>query len=234
MIVLRKHRRIEQHPRARADAVGGDDRFGMIVGAVRARDGHVIAAVGNRLHVAIVFEHDGGVLAARGEERIEQIAAMHHHVRIRVALEKRLAEIEVGETLAGDHVHPHDAFRKYRTGVDVVEHAEFGEHARRVGRDLNAGADLTELRRAFDHVHRAAAPCETERCGKTTDAAADDEQRNPRRAHRAATGAAYGAALPERTGTRIEPSPSIEASIVSPVAIGATPSGVPVRRISPG
>jgi hypothetical protein len=53
------------------------------------------------------------------------------------------------------------------------------QHAGRIRRQLQAGADFPELRRLLDDVDGAAGPGERERGGEAADAAADDEQGNP-------------------------------------------------------
>src|ERR1700677_3973314 len=160
---------------------------------------------------------------------------MHDHVRIGVTRAEGIAEVEMRQTLSGDHVHPDDAFREHRALVDFFKDPEAIQNPRRIRCDLNAGADLAEFGCALDHMHVTSALSDAQSGSEATDAAADDEQRNARDTQRSAPWSRRRAAVDAaRTGTRIAPSPWIEASMVSPGAIGPTPSGVPVKSTSPG
>jgi hypothetical protein len=165
----------------RPQSVGGNRRDAVVRRAVGAHHAHAVGVLFDVDDAARRFEHDARVGAARCEQDIEQIAAVHHDVRMAVVRAKRVAEIERRDLRAAARVAPHEPARKHGERRDRVEHAEVFERVRRVRRELQSRADLAELRGAFEHVHRAADARDRERRRKPADPAAGDQQRE--RAH---------------------------------------------------
>ena len=103
---------------------------------------------------------------------------MHDDVAVPVALDERRAQIERRDLLAGDRIHPDDALRKHCQRRDRIEHAQIVERPRGVRRELQAGAELAELRRLLQHAHGQPTAREGECDGKAADPAAEYDDRN--------------------------------------------------------
>ena len=115
--------------------------------------------------------------ADRIEQHGMQIAAVKHHVGKSVALDRDRAEIEQLPGLAGapepDFLAGDDDAEPLRR----LAEAQRIEHARAVGADLHAGAELLELRRLLVDVDADALPDQRQRGGQAADAGADDRNR---------------------------------------------------------
>ena len=70
---------------------------------------------------------------------------MDHEVRIAVALREFGSGLDVGELVAGDGVHEHKPRREAGVLADVVQNSKLLQHARRVGSELESGAELGEV-----------------------------------------------------------------------------------------
>ena len=100
---------------------------------------------------------------------------MHDGVGVLKALAERLIQRHARDLLARCRIHQHQR-------VDIDSHfarriadAEVIEAMKSVGPELNAGADLAELRRFLEHEAGKAFLSEAERRGQPADAAAGDE-----------------------------------------------------------
>ena len=109
-----------------------------------------------------------------GERRL-QIAAMHEDVRRAVALLRDRAEVEGRPGLAGVPQPRRLAGGEELRRCERVLQAERMQHARAVGADLHAGADLAQLMRLLVDFDLDPAPDQRQRAGEPADAAADDE-----------------------------------------------------------
>ena len=99
--------------------------------------------------------------------------------RVRVAealLEPRVAG-DVGDLLAGDGVHHQEPLDHQRVLFCRRADAERIEHRQRVGRDVEADADLAELARLLQHQRAEALARQRQRAGEPADAAACDRDR---------------------------------------------------------
>jgi hypothetical protein len=115
------------------------------------------------------------MVAAALEQHAVQVAAMHDRVGVAVALAEGLAEIDVADLAVGHRVHQPEL-------VDIDGHlpcrladAEAIEAVEGVGAELNAGADLTQLRGLLQHQRRDVLLRQRQRRGEPADAAAGDE-----------------------------------------------------------
>src|SRR5262245_46055903 len=109
-----------------------------------------------------------------GEHRV-QVAAMHEDIGEAVEIDRRLAEIEQLPGLAGAPQLDLLAGGDDLDRLQRFREAERMQHARAVGADLNAGADLLELRRLLVDLDVDAAAQQPERGREPADAAADDD-----------------------------------------------------------
>jgi hypothetical protein len=189
------HRLVADEPGAggRVQAVGRDHQRRLVPGAVGERyPGTVLrgAVAGDVLAGAQV---DAGLPAAV-EDQAVQVAAVDDDVR------RAVPPLHVLQVKAGQHgavhrvLHDH-AVREHAEPPGVVEQAVGAQDAGAVGRDLQARADLAELRGALEHAHAESLAGQRERGGQAADAAADHEHVGLYRAHRAG--------LPCVTGDRL-------------------------------
>ena len=148
-----------------------------------------------RAHAVAVFEpHVGGVIlggdagataaeldgvgldrAHRIRQQAVQVAPVQHHMRRAVALARRGAEIEPVPGLAGRPMPDHPPRRQHLDALQRLLQAERKQHAGAVRADLDAGADLLQLRRLLVDLDVAAALEQRQRRGQSADAAADDD-----------------------------------------------------------
>lgn len=183
---------VDRHGGAVGDVVGADD-----VVADEFAAGHRVQSVGG--------DHDGRLLGppvrqvdpsaavdvlvvddrpvrhqlhpgppAGAQEDAVQVAAVDHHVREAVAA-LQVPQVEPGQFSGVEGVAHHHVLRNHAEFLGLVEQAVLVQDARAVGGDLEAGADLTELRGPFEHPDPQSLPGEGERGAEAADAATDDD-----------------------------------------------------------
>ncbi|MBB5784711.1 hypothetical protein HD596_011467 [Nonomuraea jabiensis] len=104
-----------------------------------------------------------------------QVAAVRHHVGAAVAAPEPLAQVEVGELLAGEGV-PEDQPPGEHAPLDhLVQQAPAVEHAGGVGAELQPCAHLAELGRPLQHPDRPPGPRLRERGRQPADTASNDD-----------------------------------------------------------
>jgi hypothetical protein len=103
------------------------------------------------------------------------IRAVRHGIRIAEALGEALVERHVDHLLAAYAVEHQQVLDEHGLALDQPADAERIERMPGVRRQLDAGADLAELRRLLQHDHAEILAREGERGGKTADAAAGDD-----------------------------------------------------------
>ena len=150
-----------------------------------------------------------------------QIGAVDHRIGLTEAGSELRTHRHARDFLGGDTVHHDEIVGKRREAVNSLVKPERLHDAKAVGAHLQPGADLPDLRRLLDDPHLPADQRQGVRRGEPRDARADNEDR-PMIAHA------------DTTSTASSPIPWIVAAILSPGAMGPTPSGVPVKRMSPG
>jgi hypothetical protein len=136
------------------------------------------------LAVRAQLEHVRARLA-RVEQAAVDVGAVRHRVRIAVALAEASVERNVDHRFAADAVHHQQPLDEHRFLLDPLAHAERVERGPRVGRKLDARADLAEFLRLLEHQRAETLDRERQRAGQSADATAgdDDRFRVTRRAH---------------------------------------------------
>ena len=113
--------------------------------------------------------------ARAGHERVHQIGAVHVQVWKAVRRDGGRAEHGGRNDVAVLPVAHLGAFRHERDVAQALLQPEFEQHANTIRAELDAGADLAEMRRLFEHVHVEPAAPERERGRQPANAAADDQ-----------------------------------------------------------
>ena len=93
------------------------------------------------------------------------------------ALREALVERDVDHPFAAYTVEHEQALDEHRLFLHQAAHAQRVERVPGVGRELDAGADLAELRRLLQHDRAEALARERERRGEPAYAAAGDDHR---------------------------------------------------------
>src|SRR5579871_242808 len=89
----------------------------------------------------------------------------------------------MSKLLTRDRIHDLVTVREDRLPGYRIHDAEHVEHPEHVGSQLDTGANLLQLARLLQNVHREAGARETERRRKTADAGTDDQERQVASAH---------------------------------------------------
>ena len=110
-----------------------------------------------------------------GEQRALQVGAVRGEIGRLPAPFGRRAELHAAEFGEARGVAQHHRVGPHRGMPKAGQHAEAVEDARGVGRELDAGADLVEPRRALEDAHRIAAHGKGERRRQPGDAGAGDD-----------------------------------------------------------
>jgi hypothetical protein len=171
----------EHLPDPGMQAVGGDHRAAPVAGAVGTRHVHLVAVIGDRSDLGVRGQRYAR-RPARVDEDVQQVAAVQHHIRRPVPPPERLADVERGKLPAGHRAAERQPPEQYARLDHPAEHAQPVQHAGRVRGHLQAGAELGEFVRAFQHMDAQPGTCHGERGGKTPDAPAGDEYATAARA----------------------------------------------------
>ena len=115
------------------------------------------------------------MLAAGRQQHAVQVAAMDHGIGIAVARAERLAEIDVADLAVGQRVHQPELVDIDRHLARGLADAQAIEAVEGVGAELDAGADLAELRGLLQHQRRDVLLRQRQRGRQAADAAAGDE-----------------------------------------------------------
>ena len=109
------------------------------------------------------------------QQHAMQLAAMHHRIRVAETLAERRIERDFGDPFIRHRVHQPQAVDINRLGPGVIADAERVEAVEGVRADLDACADLAQLRRLFEHETLSADAGQPKRRAKTADAATGDQ-----------------------------------------------------------
>ena len=145
-----------------ARAVDRGHRVALLLDAIDTSGGHKLDVV-VRLHAL--------------EQRLVHVGAVAHGVGIAEALAEGLAHRHRGDFGLVDRVHHHQPVGVDRARAGALAHAERVERGERIGAELDAGADLADVRGLLEDLHREAAARERQRGRETADAAAGNEDR---------------------------------------------------------
>jgi len=115
------------------------------------------------------------VPTARRHEDVQQIAAVHHHVRAAVAAPEGVADVQIGQFPPGEGVAEQQPAWQHACVDDLLQDAELAEDAGRIGRELQVGADLRQFAGPLQHPDPAALTRACQRGRQAADAAADDQ-----------------------------------------------------------
>ena len=126
---------------------------------------------------AVGPQFDQIVRATGVEQRAVNVGAVRHRVGISETLTKAIAAGNVGDRLAGDCVHHQQPLDQQRVLLGGRADPERIEHRERVGRDLQADADLAEGARLLQHQRAKALARQRQRTGEPADAAAGNGDR---------------------------------------------------------
>jgi hypothetical protein len=136
------------------DAIAADDRRpAMEPGPFESIAFTPLASCSIRSIVRRGDELDVSARLHRVVQRLMDVGAVAHGVGISEALAKRLTHGHRCDLGAVDRVHHHEALRVDRLCARAFAHAKRVECGERVGTELDAGADLADLRRLLEHFH---------------------------------------------------------------------------------
>ena len=156
-------------------AVGADQRVAGDALAAREmqRDGRAVIVEAGRARAEP--DRIGLERAHRVDQRVVQVGAMDHEIGRAVARDRFGAEVEQLPGLAGIPQPDFLAGRLAPDAADRVFQPEREQHARAVGRDLHAGAELGEPVRLLVDRDVVAVAQQRERGREAADARADDQ-----------------------------------------------------------
>ena len=90
------------------------------------------------------------------EKGAVDVGAMGHRVRLAELFEESIAQRNIGDEFAGERVAHFLCRWAMRVGQDCILQADFFEHAKDIGAELDAGADLAEFGRLLEKADRKA------------------------------------------------------------------------------
>ena len=134
-----------------------------VTGLLHALD----ARAGQCLDVAVRF----GPFQQRGVD----VRAVDHGVRVAKALAKSLARGDAADQVFVQRVMHHHFVGVDRAGPRQLANAQGVERGKSVGAQLDARADLAELRSLLQHLDRIALARQGQGCCHATDASASDQ-----------------------------------------------------------
>ena len=115
------------------------------------------------------------MVAAGLQQHAVQVAAMDHGVGVLVAGAEFFAEVDMGDLAIGQRIHQAELVDINRHRPRRLADAQPIETVEGVGPELDAGADLAQLRRLLQHQRGNVLLRQRQRCGQAADAAARDE-----------------------------------------------------------
>ena len=130
------------------------------------------------LEGAVVLQRDEVVaLAGVDEDAVDVVAVGDRVGLLELAHEARVGQRDAGDALARQRATHFHGRRLMGVGEHRVLEPDPVERVEDVGAELDAGADLAELRRLLEHSHRKALARERVRRREPADAAARDQDR---------------------------------------------------------
>src|ERR1700730_15107429 len=100
---------------------------------------------------------------------------MNERVGMMEFLAEGVAQWNARDLLPGHRIHHDQVVGEYCERADRLDYEERLEHPEHIRPELNAGADLLELRRLLDDLRGDTLARQRQRRRKATDAAADDD-----------------------------------------------------------
>src|SRR5260370_26580265 len=114
---------------------------------------------------------------AGAQEHAVQIAAMHHRIGVAEARAKRVAQIDMGDFLRRQRIHQPELVDIDRHAARGFADAEIIKGMKRVGTELDAGADFAERGSLLQQDGAKTLLREAQGCRKAANAAAGDQHR---------------------------------------------------------
>ena len=156
-------------------SVAADQRRALVGLAGLGLHGDARSGVVDRHHLLRDRELDQVRFLAGVEDDVEHVGAVNDAVGRAVFVVEALVDLHVDDGFGGDRVAKLQAFGKRAPVEHLLGQSEHLEHPEHVGSELDAGADLLELGRLFQHLHRDALARQRQRRRQSADAAADNQ-----------------------------------------------------------
>jgi hypothetical protein len=163
----------ELRAQARPQSIGSDQRAAAMSACGGNR--HAVAVELEVVNPRAETQRDGGIGADRFEQRRLQVAAVDHPIGGAAALRGAGGERRARQHARSPRAHHPQLLRRDRAALKSLAQPERDQHARGIGRELNAGADLREVLRLLEHRDRKSALRDRQRRGQSADARAGDE-----------------------------------------------------------
>ena len=159
--VLAAHRRLH--------AVGADQRDAAVDVALAVVHRDALFVLVDALHRRRGQHLDAVGRLRAFEQRHVNVGAVDHRVRIAEALAESLAGLDAADQRLVERVVHHHLVGVDRAAAGLVANAQSVERREGVRAELDAGADLAELRRLLEHLDRETAPRQRKRCRQAAD-----------------------------------------------------------------
>jgi hypothetical protein len=170
----------------RLHAIGADQRAAAVHLAARIEDPHLAPALLHPLHLrAGGHLHPAAGLHAL-DQRAVHVGAVDHCIGVAEAGAEGLAGGDAADERFVERVVHHHLVGEDGAAARGLADAQRIEGGKGIGPELDAGADLAQLRRLLQHLHRKAAAGQGQGGGQAADAATGDEDglRRQGRTHR--------------------------------------------------
>ncbi len=159
----------------RPQAVGADQRGAAILLAAFGAHRDAVGRLVDLDDFLRRIEADQIGFPAGLQQHLVQIGAMDERIGMMEFLAEGVAERNARDLLPGHRIHHDEVVGKDGERADRLDQAERLEHPEHIGPELDAGADLLELRRLFDELRGNTLARQRQRRRQPADAAADDE-----------------------------------------------------------
>ncbi len=119
--------------------------------AARVEDGHARIVLLDARHAGRGAEFDSAGLLRAFEQGGVHVGAMDHRIRVSEARAKRVLDRDRRHLFLVERVHHDEIVDVHGTAACALADAERVERGKGVGPELDAGADLADLRGLFEH-----------------------------------------------------------------------------------
>jgi len=159
----------------RLDAVGADHRVGLVAVAFGVGDFDAFFVLFDAGDLGRGAKADQRVLLHRFQDGQMDVGAVDHGVGAAETLAEGGAGVDAHHFARVDRVHHDDVVGEDRALARRGAHAQRIERGEGVGAELDAGADLADVRGLLQQLHRDALARQRQRRGQAADAAAHDD-----------------------------------------------------------
>ena len=133
-------------------AVAADDRRAFVDAAVGVDETHAVVVDVDLGDARRRVDADAGGELHFLVDRLVDVGAVDDRVRIVEAAPERLADGNARDLAAVDRVHHHELVGEYGAAARAFADAQRIHRRKAVGAELEAGADLADLRRLLEHL----------------------------------------------------------------------------------